>query len=346
MINSQFHANIGIIAHGDADGICSAAIIKSKFPGAYVVFSIPSQLHKSIKEIQRILQTIDTLYIVDIAINTKNQHFILERLKKSIKLFKIIYIDNHILPWNVEYMQKEVINIDINDYVTTYIQKPEWSSSALTYATLYGDSFQSIIAHRNMALLAGYGAIADYAKKCSLLKLIIDTWDETSIYYQAFLLKQASRLIKSDDLKRSIADKLSVGILPSEMFEVVEAARESSRETDVAVKYIMDNAEKYDNLGVIIECPVGSMGHNAYVSATLTQSPIGVAITRKGGNAVFIIRKQHEVAIHLGELATVVSRELNCDGGGEYSTAGIISDDNMIIPVLDMMNRYLNKINV
>jgi len=334
-------SNVGIVSHGDADGICSSAIIKTKFPGALVFFSIAPQLHKTIKEIERWTKTLDTLFIVDIAINPKSQEYVLERLAKVKKKYEIYFIDNHLLPWEIN--RANVDKVDINDYVDHYLRKENCSSSAMTFSTLYGESREDIIHYRKAAMLAAYGAIADYAKQCDLLEDIFNLYDESSINYQAFLLKQASRIIQSEDLKRSIADKLSVGILPSEIFEVVEAAREASREVDVAIDFIKDYAQRVGHLGVLPECPVASMGHNAFVTATMTDAVIGVAISRRNGYANFVLRRQHNERIHLGELATVVAHDLNIDGGGEEATAGITADDSQIPVVLDRLNDWVDR---
>ena len=332
-------ANVGIIAHADADGICSSAIIKTKHPGALILFSKASQLHKTIREIDRWARTLDILYIVDIAINPNTFNFVLDRLEKVKSRYKVIYIDNHLLPWEIP--KTDIDPIDIKDYVNTYIRKENWSSSALAFSHLFGESREAIIQHRKPALLGAYGAIADYARQCSYLSDVFGIWDESIIYYQAFLLKQACRVINSNDLKRTIADKLSVGILPSEIGEVVDAAREASREVDVAIQYIQENATIYGNLGLLVECPVASMGHNAFVTATMTEQAVGVAISRKSGNTYFVLRRRHNETIHLGELATMVAHDLDCDGGGEEATAGITADDSMMVMVLDRLNYYI-----
>lgn len=338
---SFIRANVGIIAHGDADGICSSAIIKTKHPGALILFTKASQLHKTIKDIEKWAKTLDTLYIVDVAINPKASEFVIDRLRKVNSKYRVIFIDNHLLPWEIP--QSSVKEVDINQYVSLYLRKEHWSSSALTFSLLYGEDKETIIQNRQAALLGAYGAVADYAKECSYLKKILNIWDETSIYYQAFLLKQASRVIQSNGLKRTITDKLSVGILPSEIGEVVEAARESSREVDRAIQFIKDYAEPYKSLGILFECPVASMGHNAFVTATMTDRTVGVAITRKSGNASFVLRRQHGETIHLGELATKVARDLDCDGGGEEATAGITASDDMIMQVLECLANYVMK---
>lgn len=343
MLQKLIRTNVGIIAHGDADGICSAAIVKSLHPGALILFSRASILHKSIKEIERQAKTLEKLFIVDIALNPNSQNFVLERLKKVKNNIKVIYIDNHLLPWEIENNNND--NNDILRYVDHYIRKKNWSSSALTFVELYGPNKEDIIGNRRHALLGAYGAIADYAKKCPLLKEITGLWDESSIYYQAFLLKQASRVIQSNNMKRNIADKLSVGILPSEIFEVVEAAREASREVDMAIQFIQQHAQKYGEIGIIFECPIASMGHNAYVTATMTDSKIGVAIRRRSGNAYFVIRKQHDCEIHLGELAAKIANKMECNGGGEEFTAGITVIDEYIVQVLQLLDNHVSNFN-
>lgn len=181
--SSFISSNVGIVAHGDADGICSSAIVKTKYPGALVLFTTASNLHKTIKEIDRWAKTLDTLFIVDVAINPKRQEFVLERLIKVKEKFEVYFIDNHLLPWEIE--SADIEKIDIHNYVDHYLRRENCSSSAMTFAAIYGDGPEAIMKHREAALLGAYGAISDYAKRCDLLEDIISIYDETSIYYQA-----------------------------------------------------------------------------------------------------------------------------------------------------------------
>ncbi len=328
--------NVAIISHGDADGICSAAIIKSLYPGARIVFSKPSLLHKAMRTVERSMKTIGKLFIVDLAINPQVKDFVLARFQTANEKYPIYYYDNHSLP-------PDLTIEEVKSVTREYRHSIECSTSSITFEALCGSDFDNPIKNRRQMFLAAYGAIADYAKKCELLKLTLDLWDEASIYYQAFLLKQACRIIESDSLKRTIADKLSVGILPSEIFEVVEAAREASREVDVAIDFIAEHAIRYGQVGVIVECPVASMGHNAFIAATITNSNVGIAIRRTGGNAIFVLRKKHNFPIHLGRIASTIASSLNCDGGGEESAAGITASEELIPQVLEALNAIIEK---
>ncbi len=322
--------NVGIVAHGDADGICSAAILKSLYPGARIMFSTASKLHKVIREIEKSIVTLDILFIVDIAISQRSKKFVLERLKKSKQKYNIIYYDNHVLPPPLT--PQKILN-----YVNKYVSKRGSSSSSIVFQDILGTEYKTLINFRFQALLGAYGAIADYARECKFLRNVLNLYDEANTYYQAFMLKQASRIIDDDNLKRIIVDKLSVGILPSEIAEVTEAAREASREVDVAVNFIKKYAMEINGLGVIIECPVASMGHNAYIAATMTNSRVGVAVRRKGGKAYFVLRKKRDDPINLGMIAMEVSANLGVDGGGEEATAGITADDTMISQILELI---------
>jgi single-stranded DNA-specific DHH superfamily exonuclease len=282
------------------------------------------------------MKTIGKLFIVDIALNPQVKDFVLARFKTASEKYSIYYFDNHSLP-------PELTEDEIKSVTKEYRHSITCSTSFITFDALYGLDPLHPIKNRRQMFLAAYGAIADYAKKCDLLKLALDLWDEASIYYQAFLLKQACRIIESDSLKRTIADKLSVGILPSEIFEVVEAAREASREVDVAIEFVAEHAIKYGQLGVIVECPVASMGHNAFIAATTTNSNVGVAIRRIGGNARFVLRKKHDFPVHLGKIASIIAVSLNCDGGGEESAAGITAGEELIPQVLQALNTIIDK---
>ncbi len=280
------------------------------------------------------MKQIDVLYILDVALNPKNLPFTLERLKKSMLKYEIYYFDNHLIPEHLDVS-------DLRTHVTEYRNIEFSSSAATTFMALYGDTEEIIVNNRYQALLGAYGSISDYAKNCSFLADVNNIWDESSIQFQAFLLKQASRIIESDNLKRTIVDKLSVGILPSEIAEVDKAAREASREIDVAIPFIKKHAIKIGDVGVIYECPIASMGHNAYVSATVTNSRIGIAVKKNGEMSRLVLRKRKQELIHLGDLASKIGKRLECDGGGEMANAGITCPNHIVEQVIRLLDEML-----
>ena len=234
--------------------------------------------------------------------------------------------------------------LDIKDFethVTEYRNVKFSSSAATTFMAMYGDTEEIILKNRRQALLGAYGSISDYAKNCNFLAKVDNIWDESSIQFQAFLLKQASRIIESDNLKRIIVNKLSVGILPSEISEVAKAAQEASREIDVAIPFIKKNAIKIGDVGIIYECPVASMGHNAYVTATMTNSRIGVAIKNNGQNSRLVLRKRKYELFHLGDLASQIGKQMACDGGGEMATAGITCPSDRVDDAIRLIDEKL-----
>lgn len=280
------------------------------------------------------MKHIDALYILDVALNPKSLQFTLERLKKSKLKYDIFYYDNHLIPEDIDLAELE-------EHVTEYRNVEYSSTAATTFMAMYGNSEEIILGKRRQALLGAWGSISDYAKNCGFLEKVNNIWDESSIQFQAFLLKQASRVIESDNLKRTIVNKLSVGILPSEISEVDKAAREASREIDVAVPFIKKNAITIGDVGVIYECPVASMGHNAYVAASMTSSRIGVAIKKNGENARLVLRKRKHELFHLGDLANKISRQLGCEGGGEMATAGITCPKDRVDDALRLIDEVL-----
>jgi oligoribonuclease NrnB/cAMP/cGMP phosphodiesterase (DHH superfamily) len=92
-----------IISHADADGIISASFILKYKPKAYLHFSSPSILHKTLCKILDLDP--ETLYILDISANTKSA--VIASLFK-----KVIWIDHHLwenfdIPKNVEVFVEE-----------------------------------------------------------------------------------------------------------------------------------------------------------------------------------------------------------------------------------------------
>ncbi len=188
---------IRIIAHGDSDGVCSAAIALAAFKEGEVFFSHPAGLLEDLHEVCR---SGDIIIVLDIALSQPHLEEILETFEKIARTGKLIYIDHH----------PEPIGFNIRDLNGEIVHDTSCSTSELSYFF-----FKNRLNH-DMSRVALYGAIGDYLDLTPRMKMLMNYWDKRTIYFEAGVLCQGlegSR--KMYDFKRHIVKHLSENKLPS-----------------------------------------------------------------------------------------------------------------------------------
>ncbi|MEE9594403.1 MAG: DHH family phosphoesterase, partial [Candidatus Hydrothermarchaeales archaeon] len=128
-----------IYSHGDADGICSAALLYKAHPTAELWITTPVGLLKDLKSCNA-----ERVYMGDIAISERDKAQLFEEFKRISDNGELVYIDHHPLPL-------ETLTSDIP--VSKVVWDTGKSASELVFRFL-GDAEGS---H-----LALFGAIADY----------------------------------------------------------------------------------------------------------------------------------------------------------------------------------------
>ncbi len=128
-----------MLAHGDADGVCSVAVVKAVLAGEYeavrVYFMHPVDLAKDFEAFAE-----GDVYVVDVAIDEKTA----EGVRRAFRSYggRVVYIDHH--PLSVDLPGVEVVHI---------VGSP---ASKLAYRHLGGRL------PRLYSRVALYGAIGDY----------------------------------------------------------------------------------------------------------------------------------------------------------------------------------------
>ena len=159
-------SKLTILAHGDSDGVASAAFakaaLKAKYDEINVYFTHPTGLYNDFKELAD-----GDVIIVDIALNESH-------VRDLIMLFnkykgKIIYIDHH----------PALLEINLNSLNIEILKDQEGASSELTYK--YFKSYLS----RDFDRVALYGCIGDYADENNWVKRTLRRWDKRQIYFEA-----------------------------------------------------------------------------------------------------------------------------------------------------------------
>ncbi len=291
-----------IIAHGDSDGVCSAALtaaaLRGEYPVIMVYFSHPADLTKDLKEFAR-----GDVVIVDIAISESHVAELIEFM--SAYEGQITYIDHHPGP----------LEFSIKDLPARVFHEEGASASELTYR------YFSRKLGREYSRVALYGAIADYLDQTEWVRTALSMWDKRIIYFEAGVLSQAlEHSRKLHDFKRRVVNYLSENRLPSQNSELLVRAVQQAAQNEELLHWVERNVVVEGAVAYVID-PPGSLGIAATLAKGLTGSLIGLAAERRGDKYVMSLRAVKGV-IDLNKVLRKAVKRLGGTGGGHPEAAG------------------------
>ncbi|RLF18261.1 MAG: phosphoesterase [Thermoprotei archaeon] len=307
-----------IFAHGDGDGVSSAAIALAAIGNGKVFFSHPSGLLEDLKDN---VTPGDNVVIVDIAINERHAREIFKLFEILSRRGELVYIDHH----------PEPISIKINELPGVIIHSEDACASELTYR--YFEDKLPWEYNR----LAIYGAISDYMADTDFIRKAISMWDVRHIYFEAGVLAQGlegSR--KMYDFKRHVVEHLSKNRLPSALSELLIRALIESTNEDILVEYIKKNVKTYGNIAYILD-PPGSITRAATYARSIAKKPIGIAGQTKGNKIIMSLRTDRD-DIDLNRILRIIAKKLNIDGGGHRRAAGARMNANLFKEFLSLLD--------
>ena len=227
---NQLKAKTLILTHGDSDGICSGAIAKTAYPDAYVYFTSPVNLLDKLS----LIEDVETLIICDIALDERLCSRLYPLLNEFAEKCNLYYIDHHPLPNN--YGKEDWFYHDI-----------EACSSELTYR-LFEDRL-----NRDMRRVAIYGAIGDFCDNTLHVKSWVKDWNKRNLYFQAGTLIQAIfHKGKDYEFKRNLLDSLSKDIIPSNITDLLDFAREAAINKEKIRLFVKENVRVLRNSAYIV----------------------------------------------------------------------------------------------
>ncbi len=291
-----------IIAHGDSDGVCSAALavaaLRREYSVIKVYFSHPADLVKDLKEFAK-----GDVVIVDIAISESHAIELIEFMG-SYK-GQITYIDHHPGP----------LELSIKDLPARVFHEEGASASELTYR------YFSKRLGREYSRVALYGAIADYLDQTEWVRSTLSMWDKRIIYFESGVLSQAlEHSRKLHDFKRRVVAYLSENRLPSQNSELLVRAVQQAAQNEELLHWVEKNVEVEGAVAYVID-PPGSLGIAATLARGLTGSLIGIAAERRGDTYVMSLRATKGV-IDLNRVLRLAIKHLGGTGGGHPEAAG------------------------
>jgi len=317
---------VKILAHGDADGICSAALVRARFPNAEVWFTRPVTLAKDLEEIELGTTTI----ILDIAISEGHKDEIFQYMRELAQHDEVLYIDHHPLP-------PDVLREDVP--ATQFVHMIGESTSELTYK-LFREALPP-----ELDRVALWGAIADYATETDFVREELNKYDRRTIYMEAGLLSQALGEAGGEyHYKREVVIKLSRGIPPSEVPGIVERAIKSTRREWEIWRYVREHVIREGNLAIIYDLPSGSLSKGALYALGTAGTDVGLCTRRKGNEVDISVRRRGDVRLDLNTILRRITSRIGGSGGGHEGAAGATVPADIFDDFLNSFKREISPI--
>ena len=308
-LQNRFKAKTLIFTHGDSDGICSGAIAKTAYPDAYVYFTNPVNLLDKLS----LIEDVKNLIICDIAIDERNCSELHAKLNELAEKCNLYYIDHHPLP---ESCQKE----------NWFYHDTEVCSSELTYR------FFEKRLNRDMRRIAIYGAIGDFCDNTPHVESWVKDWDKRSLYFQAGTLTQAI-LYKGREyeFKRKLLEPLSKDIIPSNIPELLELAREAAINEEKIRIFVKENVKVLENSAYVVN-----------TNNSISKAAIYAAEYReKNGAYDLSIRSRGEIDVN--HILRSVASKFGGSGGGHPLAAGARIPEDSFSAFLRAFDKKLRK---
>lgn len=305
-----------IIAHEDADGICSAALMRMADPTSRVFFSKPCSLLRDLDQVD----SGKDLAVLDLALCELSKELIVSRLSRWNG--HVLYIDHH-PDTAASFPENQSVKLIAGDV----------SSSELTFG--YLGSKLGREAERVMLM----GAIGDYADLTPLCIDRLNRWDKRSIFLQAGFLCSALEVTRWDhEFHRHIVDLLASCRVPSDDNRIVTSAVRASELEEAFRQRVESRALKVGRIGVAYDLD-GPAGKGATYAAAATGLSIGAYVDKDVRRGIADISfRAIDRSVDLNRILRTVAPKLGASGGGHAQACGAR------VP-LDKLDRLLEAIN-
>jgi oligoribonuclease NrnB/cAMP/cGMP phosphodiesterase (DHH superfamily) len=306
-----------ILSHRkDADGICSAAILKLLKPSASVLLSDYSDMVETIGAVS----SAGEFYIADLALNESSFTGFLkqmERLRQSGT--KIEYIDHHNL--KPEYRKLlEASGVEVYHSI-------EESAAVLVYKK-YRESLEDFTQAK---ILAAYGAITDLMDHGQLARKLISSFDRQFLLYESTVLAFTISVIRKENHDAStknntllgIVDRLAKGEFPHALPHAIEYSQEFAENASKMLEQLKQDGRKAGSFAYV-KTSESSTGNVAYALIGALNVPVGMAYREDGPtNYEVSLRATDDFSGDLSKIVGTVAQRLGTSGGGHAKASGI-----------------------
>jgi len=317
-----------ILAHGDSDGVCSAALalaaLKNDYNKFNIIFTHPVGLLEDFTALAQ-----GDVIIVDVALSEHN----IRELKAVLNNYRygnITYIDHH----------PEPLSLNLKGLRINVIHSITSSASELTFK--YYIEFGKL--SRDYERIALYGAIGDYLDETSWVKEALERWGKRQIYFEAGVLIQGlegSR--RMYDFKRHVVEHLSKNKRPSQLGELVVKALVEASNNEMLYEWVKHNVNVEENVAYVID-PPGSLGIAAVYARGVTGREVGIAAERRNDLMVMSLRAGKK-SIDLNKFLRQVTAYLGGSGGGHPHAAGCRIPYRSFKKLIEKLNSRLRELS-
>jgi RecJ-like exonuclease len=296
-----------VLTHGDSDGICSAALVKARYPHAKVILSRPVSLNRDLQE----FLDEDLVFVCDVAINRskkKELDLIAQKLGKRLK-----YLDHHPIQLKGHKNPKNK------------------STSQITYELLGKDLSEDFY------LIAVLGAIADYLPT-KFVEKAYTIWGKELIDLEYSVLTLG--LDESRGwFKLTVIDELSNGKYPTDIPALVrKSIREVENERNIRA-FVRSRVEKKGKIAYVVDPPGrGSSGKAAVLARTYGDKPIGLCARNVHGEIDISLRAEK---VNLSKVVIKAAEKVGGSGGGHSNAAGATIPGKKLKQFMDELNKLI-----
>jgi RecJ-like exonuclease len=297
----------------DADGICSATLVKAAFDLSKVILVDYANLITKLEKVAA-SDKIEQLIICDLGLSKKNEQKFVELLAKIASGgAEVIYIDHHDIG-------KEIIQA-LKKAGVTLIHTIEECTSVQVYSK-YRKKLPD-----HAAFFAAMGALTDYMETKPVASTIVPRFDRQFLMLESTALSyMISASQNDDDFLVKMVDTLAKMKYPHDIRGGFEIAEKYAKKVADAVDSIRDSVVKLEN---IAHAPsTVELSSSMVVNFVLGSSSKPAAMVYKFkddiNSYVVSIRGSSDCKIHLGRLTNEVASELGGSGGGHDRACGAV----------------------
>jgi RecJ-like exonuclease len=298
----------------DADGICSATLIKVAFDVSRVILVDYANLIEKLEKVAASDSKIDQLFVCDLGLSKKNENRFVELLGNIASGgAEVTYIDHHDV-------SKEIIH-GLKKAGVTLIHTVEECTSVQVYAK-YKKKLPD-----HAAFFAAMGALTDYMETRPVASSIVPRFDRQFLMLESTALSyMISASQHEDDFLVKIVDTLAKMKYPHDIKGGFETAEKYAKKVANAVQLIQDSVVKLDN---IAHAPsIVELSSSMLVNFVLGSSGKPAAMVYKFKDDiksyVVSIRGSASCKVHLGRLTNEIASELGGSGGGHDRACGAV----------------------
>ena len=320
-----------VISHRkDADGICSAALVR-QFSGADVLLTDYGEMVETLESVGENAE----YYICDLGSNQKTFDGFIEQTRRFEKFGRVHYIDHH--PITVDNLDRlKNTGIDVS-------HSTEECASILVYKK-YEDQLKE---SPTMKILACCGAITDYLDTRPFAKKLISSFDRQFLLYEATVLSFAISVIGRDLVQGTsrlidLAKQLAEGKLPHEIKDASNLAQEQARNSAELLKLARFHGKRMKNYAYFLTNE-SSTGNVANFLIGAFEVPVGVALREEEPDYYEISLRSIDESKHdLGKIIGKIALKLDSSGGGHPHASGARIKKGQLEEFLSLLDRELS----